>query len=258
MKRMKSPLLRSKSALLSVCVAGIFLAVPACKKDDDKKTIDASEVTVSQASDVVADAIVSPENGGVMVQTTSALQIANAFMNVRKGAKTDDCGYSNQGNLDLKSDANSAVTFSYNFKYSWELKCASDSESYQSFAFDFSGRTQVSTAKFSSNDSSAAIYKITGLDDASEYFLINQTFDHSGELVSKVSSMASLSSVIKYTAYDIKINKSTLQIVSGTATVKISGKSSEGKAFSYEGTITFKGNNKAVLVLGSSTTDLKW
>ena len=52
---------------------------------------------------------------------------------------------------------------------------------------------------------------------------------------------------------DIQVNKSTEQILSGTATVSITGSLASKGDFSYSGTITFNGAGLATLVLGSKS-----
>ncbi|WP_162847030.1 hypothetical protein [Mucilaginibacter gracilis] len=50
-----------------------------------------------------------------------------------------------------------------------------------------------------------------------------------------------------------------MQILSGSATVAISGSSTSGKSFTYNGTITFLGGNKATLVLNSGASyTIQW
>jgi hypothetical protein len=50
------------------------------------------------------------------------------------------------------------------------------------------------------------------------------------------------------------VDKTTLKIVSGSAAVKVTGSSSSGKSFSFAGTLTFLGSNKATLVLNSGAS----
>jgi hypothetical protein len=256
MKRMSNPLLRSKSALYFLCVAaGISVFAPACKKDDKES----SSPAVSQAE--VATAVSSAvTNGGVVAQTEQAAQTASLYLNARKAAKatSDDCGYTDNGNLVFASEPNSIPYFSINYTYDFVLKCDAN-QAFQSFNFSFAGKTVMTTEKLSVADTSAATFSVTGLDAASKSLVFNQAFDNKANLVSKDASVQSFYSVIKYTASNVTVDKTTLQIVSGTAAVKISGTNAAGKSFSYEGTITYKGSRKAVFTItGGSSFDLQW
>ncbi|WP_343673860.1 hypothetical protein [Chitinophaga sp.] len=255
MKRMSNPLLRSKAALLFLCVAaGMSVVMPSCKKDDK----DSSEPAVSQAevATVVNSAIT---NGGVAAQTTSAATTASMYLSARKGAKTTgaDCGYTDENSFQLSSDANAATTFSIDYTYKFVITCVADQ--YQSFNFTFAGKTALGTSKVSLADTSAATFAITGLEDASANLVFNQAFDNKASLISKDGSSPSFYSTLKYTATNVTVSKSSLQIISGTAAVKITGITTSGKSFSYEGTIVYKGNNKAVFTItGGSSFDLTW
>ncbi|RFM30712.1 hypothetical protein [Chitinophaga silvisoli] len=256
MKRMSNPLLRSKAALYFLCVAaGISVFAPACKKDDK----DSAEPAVSQAE--VATAVSSAvTNGGVVAQTEQAAQTASLYIAARKAAKatTDDCGFSDNGEIKFASETNATPYFSIDYTYNYVLKCDAN-QSFQSFNFTFAGKTSMVTTKMAIADTSAATFSVTGLSDASNSLVFNQAFDNKANLVSKDAAVQSFYSVLKYTATDVTVDKSTLQIVSGTAAVKISGTNAAGKSFSYEGTITYKGNRKAVFTIsGGSSFDLTW
>lgn len=256
MKRMSNPLLRSKSALYFLCVAaGISVFAPACKKDDKES----SSPAVSQAE--VATAVSSAvTNGGIVAQTEQAALTANGYLNARKAAKAtgDDCGYTNTDEIKFASEPNSVPYFSIDYTYSVVLTCATD-QTYKSFDFAFAGKTVMTTEKLSIADTSAAKFSVTGLDDASKSLVFNQAFDNRAGLISKDASVQSFYSVIKYTATNVTVDKTTLQIVSGSAAVKITGTNAAGKSFSYEGTITYKGSRKAVFTItGGSSFDLQW
>ncbi|SFW74235.1 hypothetical protein [Chitinophaga sancti] len=256
MKRTSNPLLRSKTALYFLCVAaGISVFAPACKKDDKESSAPA----VSQA-EVAAAVNTAVTNGGVVAQTEQAAQTASMYIATRKAAKvtTDDCGYSDNGEIKFATEPNTVPYLSINYTYDFQLKCDAN-KNFQAFHFDFGGKTVYTDKKMSVADTSTANFDITGLSDDSKPWVFNQTFKNRAGLVSKDASTQSFYSVIDYTAADVTVSKSTLQIVSGTAKLKISGTNAAGKSFSYEGQIVYKGNKKAVFtVTGGSSFDLTW
>lgn len=256
MKRMSNPMLRGKATLLVIAIAaGTSMFMTSCKKDD-KDSNSQSGVTEAEAAQVVSTAVT---NGGVAAQTQQATIVATAFLGARHGAKAADCGWQDAGNFEFASDANAATTYSIAYDYTVNLTCATDGASYQSFQFAFNAKTAFATSKFALSDTSSADFNVTGLDDASANLVFNQKFDHNGTFTSKDGSASSFHSVLKYTATDVTVSKSTLQIVSGTAAVTISGTTTTGKSFSYAGTITYKGNNKATFTItGGGSFDLTW
>lgn len=253
MRRPRLSFARSKSTLLLLFVAaGISFGVSSCSKDDDTKN---SSVSQEQVASVVTQSVVS--QGGVVAQVDQAT-LAVSLLEARKagGRLSDFCGKSNEDNISGSGEAN-GLKFSYDLGWSYALACTQDVPT--EFSFNFNGKTSFETDKFSTKDSSIATYKLGGLGETSVNWVLNQTFDRAGSLISKTADIPSFNSTIHYVAADIKVSKETRQIVSGTATVKVTGVDLKGNAFKYEGTITFKGNQKAVFVVnGGSNFELQW
>lgn len=255
MKRLNIPMFRSKAALYFLCVAaGISVFVAACKKDDKDSTpaLSQQEVATSVSAAVT--------NGGVIAQTEQAALLANGYLNTRKAAKAtgDDCGYTASDEIKLSSEANAIPYFSIDYTYSLVLTCGTD-QTFKSFDFTFAGKTALTTKQMSVANTSDAKFSVTGLDEASKTLVFNQTFNNDAAIVSKDASLQSFKSKIKYTASNVTVDKATLAIVSGTADVSISGTTANGKEFSYEGKITYKGSRKAVFTInGGGDFDLNW
>lgn len=252
MKRISNPLLRGKAALLMLgLAAGITLVMPACKKDD-KDTKVKQAVSEEEAKEVVNSTI----SQTVASQTQTAASIAVMYGG-SSSARAADCGFSDSDTFTFDGTAN-GFTFSIDYSYDFKLLCGADATTPQSFDFNFDGKTKISSSKISMSDTSAAKFSITGLDKASTSLVFNQALDHKGNYTS-TSGGNSFHNVIVYAAKDIKVSKTTYMIESGTATLKISGTTTTGKTFSYDGLITYKGKNTATYqVTGGGTFDLTW
>ena len=66
-------------------------------------------------------------------------------------------------------------------------------------------------------------------------------------------SFLCLNNLSTYSLNNIAVSKTTYNIVSGTASVVFNGVSSTGNQYTYDGTITFNGNNTATLVINGNT-----
>lgn len=235
---------RSKSTLLLLLVAaGISFGVSSCSKDDNENK---SSVSQDQAASVITQSVAGP--GGMSAQINQSVQavVALEARKAQGGKLSDFCGQTNEDNFKASSEAN-GISFSFDFHWSSSLACVQEVPT--EFSFTFNGKTSFATDKFASADTSSALYKLSGLDANSANWTFNQAYDRIGEFESKSADVPSFNSTIHYLASDIKVSKETLQIVSGTASVEISGTDLKGNAFKYQGTITFQGNRKAVLVI---------
>ncbi|PSL23656.1 hypothetical protein [Chitinophaga ginsengisoli] len=259
MRRPRLSFATSKATLLLLVVAtGISFGIVSCSKDDSTK--ENPGVTQDQAASVVSQTFVN--QGGITEQlgTATTAVVALQARKADGGKLSDFCGKSTDGSI---SHAGTSEGVSYDYKLSWlyTLACngtAPNAVPYQ-FTFTFNGKTSIETSKFATVDSATAKYYVRGLGETSPAWEVSQTFDRAGKFVSKTTDLPSFTSAVHYESSNIKIDKQSHEIVSGTATVKITGADSKGNAFKYEGTITFQGNKKAVFaVTGGSNFNLNW
>jgi hypothetical protein len=255
MKRESISFIRSKAAFLFVCLsAGIVLTVTSCKKDDSPGYITVSEEEIAEA---VGESV-STESGGLVYQSTAAAVYSSDMINSRIGAKaSDQCGIMHDTTVAGVSETGATVTFSYNFNWNWLLTCREIVP--QTFVFNYSGKASYDAVRMSSNDSAKANITVTGLGGDSAYYVFNQTYTRNGSQTSKINQKRSFTSLIKIVSADIRISKTSLKILSGTGAVTVSGEGSGGRSFSYTGTITFLGNDKATLVVTNGATyNIAW
>lgn len=241
---------RERASLLFVCLSAmILLTVSSCKKDNDTS---ASAVSEDDIAEAISESV-STSGGGLVVQSTAAASYSSDLMNGRIGAKaSDQCGILHDTTIAGVNETGATVTYSYNFNWNWLLTCTNIIP--QHFVFNYVGKTAYDGKRMSSNDSSKANITLTGLGGDSTYYVLNQTYTRNGSQTSKINQKRSFSSLISIVSSDLRISKTTLKILSGTGTVTVSGEGSGGRSFSYTGTITFLGGEKATLVVTDGGT----
>jgi len=233
-------------------ISGLALVVTSCKKDDDDGTI---------TSDEMAEAVVqtfSSQGGGLVVQTNVALSVVSSIDNAASQAKfADYCGYSNTKTLtSANSDTATYYIWSYGISWKYGLTCIEKVPS--QFDFQAAGRALYDFPRMSSDDSVSNKITVTGLSADTTFFTATQTYVRTGTQQSKIGKMHKFTSTVTITSTNMKINKTTLRIVSGTAKVNIKGESSSGKSFSLSGNLTFSGNDAASLVLNDTKYTVSW
>jgi len=236
----------NKRLLLSVIIfLALVLATFSCKKSNSTSGSSSATdtVTTDDAANAVSDAV-SPASAGMVAQTQTTVVIIN----------TDDlaCGEVKDTAFSGQNAVGAAITYSYAYSSNRLLTCNADVPS--SFQFNFSGKNSYSAAYIASDDSAQGNFTVTGLSPGASQYVFNASYIRNGSETSKVRNQYTFTSNINIQSTNLTIDKSTQQIVSGTATVSISGAASNGKSFSYSGTITFSGGNQALLVLGNGNT----
>lgn len=235
-----------KKLICSTLLLGLTVVamLPACKKSNSTGTgSTADTVTTDDAANAVTQAV-SPESAGMVAQTQTTVVIINT--------NDLDCGVEKDTAFSGQNATGAAVTYSYSYSSSRLLTCSMSIPS--TFQFNFSGKTNYSAAYIASSDSAAGQFSVTGLNAGAADYVFNTAYIRVGSQTSKVRNELTFTSTINIQSSNLTIDKSTQQIVSGTATVSIVGAASNGRSFNYSGNITFLGNKQATLVLGNGNS----
>lgn len=233
-------------------ISGLALVVTSCKKDEDDGTITSDEM-----AEAVAQTF-SSQGGGLVVQTNTALSVVATVNSADSKAKfADYCGYTDSKKLtSASSDSAKYYIWSYGMSWTYGLTCIEKVPS--QFDFQAAGKALYDFPRMSSEDSVVNKITVTGLSADSAFYKVTQTYNRVGTQQSKIGKMHKFTSTVFISSSNMKINKTTLRIVSGTATVNIKGESSGGKSFSLSGTLTFAGNDAATLVMNDTKYTVSW
>jgi hypothetical protein len=224
-------------------LTGMTIATASCKKSSSSTSSTTDTVSTDVAANAVTEAV-TPASAGIVTQTQTATVVVSTG--------DFECGVTTDSSFAGSNAAGAAITYSYAFNSSRTLTC--DNGIPQQFAYQFTGSSAYTAPRISSDDSSAGQFTITGLQPAATQYTFNETYIRKGSENSLVGNQMSFTSTITIQASNLIVDKSTQQILSGTAAVSISGSTSGGKSFSYSGTLTFNGSQTATLVLGSGNT----
>lgn len=229
-----------------ILIASGLLFFTSCKKDNND---DAASISEDEAVEVMTQGI-SAESGGLAEQTTSAAKVAGESARISCG-QTIDTTYTGQ-NL-----PGAVVTYNYSVHINRQLTCNQGIP--QQFSFNLEGQSAYSAPRMSSDDNTTAGFVIGGLQPGSSVYTFNQQYERNGTQQSKVRNQRSFSSKLVITSTDVLVNKSTLKIISGTATVQFTGTVTGGKTVNYSATLTFLGDRKGLLTLGNGNTyNVQW
>jgi hypothetical protein len=229
--------------MLTTTAILIGVSFTACKKDASPTTT--ATVTEQNAADLTTDAIV-PENAGLVTQVNSSVTIYKT--------STLSCGVQKDSTLAKSSASGATPSYDYSLNWNYLLDCSAET-----LTFNFTGNSTYNGVDMSSNDTSTGGFVLGSLQPSATQYDLNASYSRSGSQTSKVARQYTFTSNLKIVAADLKIDKTTQAIVSGTATVSITGASSSGKSFTFSGTVTFLGGGKATLVLNSGASyPIQW
>jgi len=230
----------------AVILASSLLFFTACKKDN---TDDDTSISQDEAVEVMTQGI-SAESGGLAEQTITAARVAGESARI-------GCGQSLDTTFSGQNIPGAVITYNYSVHINRQLTC--DQGVPQSFSFDLEGQSSYSAPRMSSSDNTTAGFVIGGLQPASSVYTFNQQYERNGTQQSKIRHQRSFSSKLVITSQDILVDKNTMKIISGTASVQFTGSVAGGKTVSYSATLTFLGDRKGLLTLGNGATyNVQW
>jgi len=152
----------------------------------------------------------------------------------------------------VKSYSSSTRTLDYTFTWGYQVNCSNSIPSDVTFNYSSSGT--YTTPRMDSDDSATGTIVLTQLAASENNYKANVNYSRNGSQVSKIGNSNSFSSTITVASTNLLIDKTTYRIISGDATLSITGETSEGTTFNYGGNITFLGNMDATIVLNSGTS----
>lgn len=239
---------KTKAVSGALAIAAILaLSLNSCKKDNASGTSNTT-VTEADAAELATNAII-PASGGFVVQVNSSVTI---YKNVKLS-----CGVAKDSSITKSSVAGSSQAYNYSLNWNYLLNCSGAVPN--DLTFNFSGQSQYDGPRMASNDNSTGGFVLTGLAPTASAYILNTTYTRNGSQTSRIGRNYSFTSTLSIKSSNINVDKTTLKILSGTAAVAISGASSSGKSFNFNGTITFKGDNKATLILNSGASyNIQW
>jgi len=213
---------------------------------------DESAVTVS--TDESAEAIasgMSSDNAGFTLQISDASSITTESIenSEAENGRTQACGQLLETSFIITNPVGSVNTYSFSITYGYELVC-NPSPNTLNFTLDTEG-TFIGS-RIESVGSSQGDWTMTGLTSPT-YYTLNGLYTRSETYVSKVGNKNTFTAEQEFTLSNIQVNKTTDLIESGSATVTISGASTNGTTFSHTGTLTFESNGVAILEINDNS-----
>jgi len=225
-----------------------LLFLTSCNKDDDNS----SEIQESEVVDAVNNSLSTDTNG--MAKSINTAAVYTEEENLYTSTPNLNCG---QLYTDSYAESSSSANYTYNYSAncSYQLNCDTNGAP-QNFNYQANRAGSYDTPRMSSNDNAAAQWTISNLGTTNANALFNGNYVRNGTQVSKIRNQSTFSSTLTYSLSNIAVNKTTHKIASGSATVTFVGVASTGNQYTYNGTITFNGNDTATLVINGNTYNI--
>jgi hypothetical protein len=233
-----------KTLRLSI-VAMLLLGAVACKKSSGTLPSLNGNVTVDDAADMVAGSLSLNSNGVADVSTDVTLTASN-FASTHV-----PCGTIRADSISRQSQPGATYAYSYKLNYKYTVVCdTADHPDSLSSSLIYSGT--YSGSNMSSSNSGSSIFMVSGLGSTSSDFVINGEYKRAGSFSSKIDTAKHGDNNIDIVVKALTLKRPLRNIVSGTATISITGDVPNKGSFSYNGTLVFNGNGTATLTINGT------
>lgn len=216
--------------------------------DDDIETTET--VTSDEAADMAASAL-AVSSAGLVLTVENSTSVTDLAVDESTGGRIAACGYSKDSVFTKSNAPGSVITYTYSFEYSYSLSCSVDEPSSLTAGMYSSG--EFDGTRLASANTSTADLVVAALDDTQTTYSVNGVYSREGSFQSKVRNLNSGTNTVTFTVDEIRVDKTTKEILSGTADLTITGTVTGKGTFVFDATITFNGNNIATLVINGTS-----
>jgi len=224
--------------------AVLLLAAVACKKSNNTTPTTGGNVSNQEAADMVAGSISLNSNGVANVAADASLN-ASIFVSTHAS-----CGTTKSDSISRQSNPNAPFSYSYKLKYNFTVDCDGSQPDSLSSNLTYSG--SFNGPNMSSSNSGTSNFTVNGLLPGASNFVINGEYKRAGSFSSKIDTSNHGNSNIDIVIKSLTLAKPSRNIVSGTATISITGDVPRKGSFSYTGTLVFNNNGTATLTLNGT------
>ena len=218
----------------------IAMTFMSCQKEDGALAATGSTLSNEEAAAIVQYALATETNG----MSSFIKDVASKSVTVNNPYY---CGLSKDSTFSKSSSA-----YGYSAQLSWLLTCT-PAKVPASLKFSLSTSGQYQGAKVTSKDAGTGTATFSGLEVKSSNYVVNADYARNGTQTLNVSTPKSVTSNLSISMSNLQVNKSTYQILSGTGTFNLSGKTLTGRMISFTGTIVFNGNCTATITTNNKS-----
>lgn len=239
-----------KTTLMATVVLTMLLAAN-CKKDESTPDSTDTTTTTTITSDDAADIIATTVGNNTYGYTESVSNAAQKTATVSSGNTA--CLYSLDTSFVKTNAATSAVTFSYNLNFKYQMYCQNAIPNNMTFSVTANGNTDM--AALSTSGSASGTLNLAGIPSTYSVYTLSGTYNCSGSATSKLREKNTFSYTLSLSATNVSVSKTNYVLTGGSCAVTFTA-TAGGQAFSFSGTLTYVSATSATLVINGKTYNI--
>ena len=223
-------------------IAGLFFSIlfTCCEKDDDNNTV----ILNDEAVEIIVNSL-SSSSYGFTSQVEDAAELADSIYQEGKNAAKNLKSVNADSTFTITNQPGSRITYEYTVSYSYGIQMNGLKPE---FFFNFTTNGEYAAPRTTSSNQSQGEFIVSNLTAGYNNYLLNGSCSRTGSQTVKIDVEREFSSTINFVMEDISIDKTSYEILGGSAEVTITG-TSNSASFDMEGSIVFNGNKSATLTI---------
>lgn len=237
----KNQIMKRAFYLMSIVFIASLTSI-SCSKEDDKT--ENTTVVADVADDIAAS--MGSSNSGLSSEIIEIAELSGEYADEGLKSMASDTVYSVDTNFTRENPAGTVITF--NYSYQMEYGYIFEGSTLNRLYYNCTIEGGYDAPRISSADNRTSNWSLTGLDISSSAYILNGTTVRTGNSESKIRNKSQTYSDSQISLSNVKIDKSTLEIVEGTLTWHITG-TVNAKSYDYNVIVSYLGNGKAELTI---------
>ncbi len=231
-----------KTSFKFLAFTAVISILASCSDDDTNNNLISEEEVVE-----IVQRTVASDTYGMAAQIEDASDILDNEISTKINKI---CGVLQEGSIIAESNPSMVSSYSYSVSYKHEMVCVDNTLS--EYLIDFSASGQYTTPRIESNDETILDVAVSNLESQASQYVYNGSFRRDGSQVVRIVAEKVYSSTISIQNSDLLVDKTSFEIVAGTSTFSLTGSSTRGGSFSYNGTIIYNDNGTASIEINGA------
>lgn len=224
--------MKSKLSIMSMMMMTIIV-VSSCRKEEEEVAM----VSEEESAEVVSKSMDS-DNSGMVEQIEESVQMANTIL------VNPICSLQYDSTI-VKSYSGAKRSLSYTFNWGYQVNCANNVPS--NVTLNYASDGSYTSIRMDGNDEATGEIVLTQLLSSQSSYMASIDYERTGNQTSKIGDENSFSSTLSISGSGIEVDKTTYEVLGGSATFSISGNADNRNAYSFSGNISFLGNGQATV-----------
>jgi hypothetical protein len=220
----------------------LLVGTVACKKNSLLTT----QMTVSEATDIMAGSLSSNSNGLANIGDDAGLRSQNYI------DSNFNCGFTKKDTSTRTSAPGSSTTYSYGLGYSYTSNCNTAGRP-DNVTGNLNYTGMFNNPHLSSSNTGNVSFTVAGFSPTATAYVLNGAFIRSGSFASKTDTTNHGTVHIIIQIQNLKLLKPNRNIVGGNAGFTITGTIPKKGDFSFTGTVVFSTDGTAKVTINGTT-----